>query len=129
MTKISVPTEFEEQKGVVAFLEGLRLKFTAIPNSTFTPSWSQKAKNHASGLRSGLPDLLIILPGRTTLEGHVPSRLMFVEMKRRDASPSDVKPEQRAWIEALNHVPGVVAVVCKGQDEARKAIEAEIKKG
>lgn len=103
-----IPTEFEEQKVFVEWLEAKGLKFSAIPNSTYTTSWNQKRKNKESGLRAGLPDLLIILPA---CKG-----LLFIEMKRTKGGV--ISPEQQGWINELNTLDGVEAAVCKGAAEA-----------
>ena len=117
MKKINNPLETEEQQAVVQFLEMKGLKFSAIPNSTYTKSWSQKAKNKADGLRAGLPDLLIVLP----------SKLLFIEMKRLKGSV--VSTVQKEWIEALNDInKSIEAVVCKGAEEAIYKINSEINK-
>jgi hypothetical protein len=82
------------------------------------------------GVRKGVPDYLVVIPTRGirhqldgTARGH---RLLFIEMKRKNASPSDTKPEQLDWIAALGQVPGVEARVCKGYDEAVAFLEREI---
>lgn len=103
---VNFPTEYEEQCNFVAWLEAKKLKFTAIPNSTFTTSWGQKIKNKKLGLRAGLPDLLIITP----------LGLVFVEMKRLKGG--SLKPDQKEWIEALNELSGVEAKMCRGAEEA-----------
>lgn len=110
-----IPTEEAEQIEVVKHLEKRRLKFTAIPNSTYTKSWSQKNKNTRTGLRAGLPDLLIALPG---------VGLLFIEMKRTKGSVTSA--EQKAWIETINLCPGAQAYVCKGAIEAIAIIEKYI---
>ena len=106
-----IPLETDEQQAVVQYLELKGLKFSSIPNSTYTKSWKQKAKNKAEGLRAGLPDLLIVLP----------NLLLFIEMKRTKGGV--VSPVQKEWIEALNKIDGVKAIVCKGADEAIENIE------
>lgn len=106
MTKNTSPLEEVEQIAFVKWLELKGLKFTAIPNSTYTKSIKQKVKNKRMGLRCGLPDLLIITP----------KGLVFVEMKRKQGSVTS--DEQKEWIEALNKLQGVQAQVCKGADEA-----------
>jgi hypothetical protein len=113
-----VPLEDEEQETVVEYLELRGLKFTAIPNSTFTKSWSQKNKNRRVGLRAGLPDLLIALPG---------TGILFIEMKRLEGSTTSAK--QKAWIETLNKCPGAQAYVCKGAVEAIAIIDKYLPSG
>ena len=110
-----IPLETEEQQVVVQYLELKGLKLSSIPNSTYTKSWKQKAKNKAEGLRAGLPDLLIVLP----------NLLLFIEMKRTKGGV--VSPVQKEWIEALNKIDGVKAIVCKGADEAIENIETLLK--
>jgi hypothetical protein len=108
-----VPTEDEEQINFVQYLELRNLKFTAIPNHTYNPHRSQQLKNYRLGLRKGLCDMLVVLPG---------IGLVFVEMKR--VKKSVTSSEQRSWIEALNTCPGVAAHVAKGCDEAISIIES-----
>ena len=106
MSKEIIPYEDDEQEVVVDWLEVNNMKFSMIPNATFTPSWSQKHKNRKLGLRPGLPDLLICCR----------LGLVFIEMKRRKGGT--VSKEQRAWIERLNEYDGVEARVCRGSEEA-----------
>jgi hypothetical protein len=115
MPTIPIPTEFEEQKALVQWLELKKWKFSAIPNSTYTKSWSQKAKNKASGLRAGLPDLLIVVKARS---GDI---LTFCELKR--VKNSKTSPEQEVWVQTLLGCQGVQAAVCKGFDEAKLFLE------
>ncbi len=107
---LPIPTEAVEQAELVAWLELNDLKFSAIPNSTYTPSWNQKRKNHLQGLRPGLPDLLVIV------DGH----LLFIEMKRIKGGV--ISPEQKSWIDALNEIDNVEARVCKGFEEAKNFV-------
>lgn len=104
-------TEAEEQATFVHWLEMKGLKFTAIPNSTYTPSKFQKIQNYNLGLRKGLPDLLIILP----------DALLFIEMKRR--KKWKISEEQKSWIEELNKIDNVGAFVCCGAEEAISTVE------
>lgn len=112
-----IPYEEQEQIAVVDWLEAHQYQFTAIPNSTYTKSWKQKQKNTRMGLRAGLPDLLIILPES--------KGLLFIEMKRREGGK--VKEHQKEWIDALNKIEGVEAVVAEGYDQAIAKIEDLIK--
>ena len=111
----NTPLESEEQIALIEWLEIKRLKFTSVPNSTFTRSWKQKNKNTRMGLRAGLPDLVVI----------VPKHLLFIEMKRKKGSR--ISEEQKGWIAALNDInKHVVAKVCKGADEAINFIKIYI---
>jgi hypothetical protein len=105
------PKESEEQAVFVDWLEYQGLKFTAIPNSTYTTSQTQKIKNYRQGLRPGLPDLLVI----------VKDSIVFVEMKRK--KQSKVSDTQQFWIDALNKCDNVAAHVCYGADEAIETIK------
>jgi len=110
-----IPLEENEQRTVVEYLRLKNIKFSNIPNSTFTTSWNQKRKNKEMGLNPGLPDLLIILP----------NLLLFIEMKR--IKGGTVSEYQKEWIEELNKINGVKAIVCKGADDAINKIETLIK--
>ncbi len=105
------PTEFEHQVAFVDWLDYKGLKYTAIPNSTYTTSHNQKYRNWAMGLRPGLPDLLVITP----------KGLLFIEMKRTKKSSTSL--EQKSWIDALQKCPGVEARICFGSNEAVKFVE------
>lgn len=91
------------------------VKYTAIPNSTYTKSIQQKMKNKRSGLRAGLPDLVCAFPG---------TGVVWIELKRTKLGR--VSPVQQAWIDTLNACPGNQAYVCKGFEEAKKVLESYI---
>lgn len=65
-----------------------------------------------TGLGKGTSDLLCIVNGRAC----------FIEMKRPGYSPSDVTPEQRAFIRAVRLFGGV-AGIATSEDEALALIE------
>ena len=115
-----IPTEDQDCIALVRWMELHRLRFSHVPQETFTKSWGVKMKNKQKGVRKGVPDY-IIFPR--------PDCLLFIEMKRKgmDNQLSAVKPEQRQWIDALNLVPGVKAMICCGYDAAVAAIEKEMK--
>ena len=108
-----VPLEAEEQKVLVEWMEYKKIKFSAIPNSTYTKSWNQKRKNKEQGLRKGLPDLLVCLNDKQSKSGAI---LLFVEMKR--IKGSSATPEQKEWIRSLNEINNVECMICYGADEA-----------
>ena len=120
-----IPTEDQDCMTLVLWMEAKRLRFSHVPQETFTKSWGVKMKNKQKGVRKGVPDY-IIFPK--------PGALLFIEMKRHEDGlkqnrlnrENAVKPEQREWIEALNGVPGVKAIVCCGYDEAVAAITDEM---
>lgn len=119
--RLPEPTEDQECEAFVQWLELRRLRFGHIPQETYTKSWRVKMRNKRMGVRSGLPDYLIVI------ERPNGRRLLFIEMKRKRSSPSNVSPAQREWIADLGLVPGVTAVVCKGYDEAVAAVEREMR--
>lgn len=104
-------SEEQEQMLVVEYLEIKGHKFTAIPNSTFTTSWNQKRKNKATGLRPGLPDLLICMP----------KKLLFIEMKKKKVKKASTL--QQEWIDELNKYPSVDAHLCSGFENAIEVIK------
>jgi len=107
-----IPTEYDECLVLVQYLELKNIKYSAIAHSTYTTSWSQKMKNKQTGLKRGVPDYLICLP----------KQLLFIEMKRIKGGV--ISEYQKSWIEALNNInKNIVAVVCKGADEAIKQIQ------
>ena len=90
--------------------------FSHIPQETFTKSWVTKNKNKAMGVRSGVPDMLIVFP----------DAVLFLELKRLKGGV--VSEAQKAWLTALNGVAdangGVVfSGVARGFDEAKTAID------
>lgn len=111
---VNLSTEAQEQATLIAWLEYMNLKFTSIPNSTYTTSWKQKAFNRNQGLRKGFPDLVVLTK----------SKILFIEMKRLKGSITS--PEQREWVCALNNYPSTAAKVCKGSDEAIEFIKANL---
>jgi len=117
---MNIPLEEEEQIMLANWLNMKNIKFTAIPNSTFTTSWNQKRKNKAMGLNAGLPDLMIILPKKEPA-------LIFIEMKRQKKSLSVVRKAQKEWINNLNTIENVQAEICYGAEEAINLIENMLK--
>lgn len=109
-----IPYEEAEQVAFVDWLEYKNIKFTAIPNSTWTPSQRQISKNKRMGLRAGLPDLLVIIDkSQSKLKEAL---LLFIEMKR--TKHFQIKDNQKDWINSINQVPYVEAKICFGADEA-----------
>lgn len=111
------PLEDDECKTFVEYLEILKAQgkisaFTHTANETYTKSWKQKNRNKAMGVRPGIPDYIIVIQ----------KRLIFIEMKRKRFST--VTKAQKDWIMLLNGCEGVRAYICKGFDEARRAVDS-----
>lgn len=123
--KTSVPLEDAEQETFVQWLELNGLLFSAIAQSTWTTSWNQKRKNYQTGLRKGVPDLIVIIPAEKSADDK--PYLLFIEMKRTKGSV--VSPEQKVWIEAINSIlaDDVAAFVAYGADEAIGIVEPYLK--
>jgi NADH:ubiquinone oxidoreductase subunit len=68
----------------------------------------------------GFPDLVLVKQGQGTQVG----RLVFFECKTERGR---VRPEQRAWLDALVAVPGVIARVVRPSDW--NAVEATLRGG
>lgn len=104
-------TEFQECRVFVEYLQLNKkvLLYSHIPNETYTKSWNQKRKNTAMGVKSGVPDYVILTR----------KKCLFVEMKRKKGNKST--PAQDTWISTLNRL-GIPARVCYGADEAIKFV-------
>src|ERR1039457_929309 len=105
-------SEYQEQCLLVQYLELKGLLFSKIAQETFTRSWGIKMKNKMSGVRPGIPDMIIILPNQ---------KLLFIEMKR--SKGGRLSPEQAQWIKEINNCQGVIAVEAHGFEEAKNIID------
>ena len=125
LLELKEPLEDDEQMQVVQFLELNHLKFTAVPNSTYTTSWKQKNHNTAMGLRAGFPDLIILIPPNVSLDGL--GHFLPLEMKRRKTFK--VSEDQKSWISALNGlgIKEIDSVIAHGADEAIEYIASFLK--
>lgn len=85
----------------------------AIPNGGHR-QYGTAVKLQKEGVKPGVPDLCLPVP----IGGF---NGLYVEMKRRDASPSDVSRVQRQWIAALIE-EGYAVGVAKGSDAAQEII-------
>tara|TARA_R100001443_G_scaffold29396_1_gene42550 strand:- start:3228 stop:3572 length:345 start_codon:yes stop_codon:yes gene_type:complete len=109
-------TEYDECVALVKYMDllqqtGIPIVYSHIAQSTWTPSFKQKSRNKAMGVRQGVPDYLVLINGKT----------LFIEMKREKGGV--VSKYQKDWIEKLN-ASGVKAVVCRGFDQAKEVIDA-----
>jgi hypothetical protein len=115
-----VPFEDEEQATFVEWLDLQQLKYTAIPNSTYTTSQNQKNKNHRLGLRPGFSDMVVIIPIDKSKDGE--GYVLCIEMKRREGGTQS--KHQKSWELAINglNVPNIQYYLCKGADRAVKTV-------
>lgn len=113
-----IPSEHEESVALAQYLEillnqGKIAEFSHTAQETYTKSWYQKRKNVAEGVRSGVPDYIIVTH----------TDVLFIEMKR--IKGGQLSEHQKRWIEAISNA-GCKAFVCKGFLEAKEVIDGEI---
>lgn len=83
----------------------------AVPNGGHRhPAVAAKLK--AEGVKRGVPDVFMAVPRGDKLG-------LFIELKTEKGRPTE---EQKTWIKLLNN-QGYKAVICKGYDAAKTAIE------
>ena len=113
--RVEVIYEEEEQAEVCRWLdqEHPDIKYFAVPNGART-SWSTAKKLKATGMKSGIPDLVFPNP-RGGFHGY------YQEMKRRKGGV--VSDDQFIWIEFLRG-QGYCVDVVKGADESKAGILA-----
>jgi VRR-NUC domain len=108
------PTEQQIHLAVVQLLliaEAMgKLTFCHVPNGFLSKSACLAARG--MGLRAGVPDLLIWLPGK---------RLLMVELKSRIGELSDA---QAAW-HARARVLGHDVQICRSVDEVERLLASE----
>lgn len=114
-------SEYDEQCLLVEYLELKKLRFSKVAQETFTGNWGIVMKNKKSGLRKGVPDMIIIIPSQ---DGQPFNKLLFIEMKKKKGS--SVSQEQKEWQDDLNKCIGVKAFICYGFDEAKEIIDLEL---
>ena len=106
------PLESAEQAALVRWLRRHRVAAFAVPNGGLRPGRGGVSMR-AQGVERGIPDLLII--------DRPPFALHFVgvalELKRQGGRDSDVRPEQRDWLERFDAL-GWAAGVAFGADAA-----------
>jgi hypothetical protein len=105
--------ELEEQADVCQWLDVMGILYFAVPNGGKRGKKAQ-AQAKSEGLKSGVPDLVILLPL---------GRAVFVEMKRRKGGT--VTTAQKQWVADLSAL-GFAVKVCRGSDEAIAFISSMI---
>jgi hypothetical protein len=115
------PLESLEQSALFAYAEiqarndprwGLLF---AIPNGTSASSMAEAMKVKREGRKSGVPDVFFPVASRGW-------NGLFVELKQQGGKESDLSPQQKAWLAALN-AEGYRAVVAFGWEDAVKQIK------
>jgi len=104
-----------EQAEFVLWLEQNNYTFSAIPLSTFTPWNKQKIINIITGVRAGVPDMIILLKRGS---------ILFIEMKNKKyqiikknwelwkvRTRNDLSKEQIEWKNQLNTIKNVACEV------------------
>lgn len=110
--------EDDDCKALVKYMELFpKIKFTHIPNETFTKSWSVKMRNKAMGVRPGFLDYVILFK-----QPSGKNVLLVLEMKREKGGV--VSKEQKQWIKELKLVDRVDAGVAHGFNEAKRIIDS-----
>ena len=127
MAKV-VPTEAQEQKALVDWLRINNYFFFAPTNENNTYKQNAKyamineVKAKSLGKLKGVSDLVVFLP----------SKILFIELKRRPKklksgklsySNSKVSNEQDFFIQKVNTYPYAKGAICYGADSAIKFIE------
>jgi hypothetical protein len=113
---LKIPTEHAEQVALINWCHAhpdrrLQLIYAHMNGIRTTPGDSIKHRD--AGAKKGLPDLFLPVPSG---EWHG----LYIEMKRTKGGV--VSPEQKIWISLLKQ-QGYEAIVCKGAEEAKAAIE------
>lgn len=121
-TKNLSPLEKDEQMLLFEWAEWAACSHPELALLYHIPNEGKRSKLagytlQLQGMRRGVPD--ICLP--VARGGY---HALYVEMKRLKGSKTS--EDQRAWIDALNRA-GNKAVICKGFDEAKAAIEEYLK--
>lgn len=108
------PSEDTEQIKFCEWLDTQRIPYWHTNNEMWTQSWKQKARAKAMGVKSGIPDLFIVLE----------DGLVGIEMKRKKNGV--VSPTQYFWAELLEKA-NVPVYVCRGADNAIETVEHLLK--
>ena len=120
-----IPTEYEEQKIVIKFLNILKqqrkvVEFHSVPNENLLSNLNrQKAAAvqqilKANGAKSGVPDLFVYLK----------DKLLIIEMKRRKRGR--LSENQKYWLGVLEGLNYIKTFVAYGAEEAINFIQKEI---
>lgn len=118
-----VPLEHTEQAWLFQWAEHAAGRYHDLHWLAAVPNFSGRlgkltarhgARLNAEGRKKGYPDVLLDV-ARGGYHG------LRIELKRQDATPSDVSDEQRAWHKRLRS-QGYRVEVCKGWEAARDVL-------
>jgi hypothetical protein len=109
-TRLSLPTEEQEQAEVCRYLDFVGADYCAVPNGGHRHK-AVAAKLKKSGVKAGVPDLLIF----NRIADDPECRGVAIEMKRLKGG--QLSPHQKKWIERLSSL-GWKCFVCRGAGEA-----------
>jgi len=106
------PSELSEQIALADVLDRARprLDWFHVPNGGYR-NRQEAVMLRRSGVKAGVPDVVILTPALGAIRGAV------VELKRKGGVPSDVRPDQIAWLDRFRAV-GFVPVVAYGWKDA-----------
>lgn len=112
--KVKAPTEAVEQKALCEWLTKMGIKHFATSMGVWFGKTNYKYINSLKtrGFESGVPDIVILLDNGVTA---------FIELKRRNGRPSDIRPVQKEWIKWLEE-HGYPVKVCYGCIDAMKFV-------
>lgn len=102
--------EHEEQKLVVKFLSARGIVFFSVPNGV-NKSIKQAMYFKAEGLKSGVPDLIIMSPPPAMPE------CVGVALEMKSGKGKYPSPQQREWL-AIFHGRGFVPLIGHGAQDA-----------
>lgn len=114
--KLPGKSEYVEAVQLASYLlllqrQGRIILYSHIPHETYTNSWAAKRRNSNTGVRSGVPDYIVITA----------DKVIFIELKR--VKGGIVSEEQKRWILSLRGKK-TEASVCKGFDDAKAYIDS-----
>lgn len=118
MTNYLLGSEEAECVALAEYLEMLKAQglvkvYSHTAQETYTTSWKQKSKNKRMGVKSGVPDYIIVTK----------DKVIFLEMKRKKGGT--LSATQREWL-ANTAGKKTQSVRCNGFDHAKSYLELEI---
>ncbi len=110
--RVAAPTEAAEQRAVAQYLDARRLLWCHVPNGEKRNPITG-ARLRGMGVKRGCPDVIVFTPppGKFGIAG------VAIELKRRSATKSSVRPEQVEWLHDLE-ANGWRTCVAYGADQA-----------